>query len=344
MEKKEKKLSRTSVVHFVQGICFLLIVSLLFGAYTFIFRDKNEANIVKPFYDEPENSLDIVVIGSSHVMCGFSAMELYDEFGYTSYGFASSSQLLPQSYYQVVAALEVQTPQLLILDVGGAVYGNQLYGSEAYAHVQTDNMPMSLNKINLIQDLFEAEDRLSYYLNLVQFHTRWKELTVKDFEAITSVTKGAYISYTSAEIDSLPYVDPSATYPLSETAENYLRKTIELCQNRGIQLLLINFPGSHSEEDYQKLNTVGEIAREYDVGYLNLQYCLEEMEFDVTTDFRDAYHCNAYGGYKATQYLGNYLADNYDLSNIHSDSIYEKWESDLAAYRELYPVGHCVLG
>lgn len=87
----------------------MLIFCLLFSGATYILRNKNEANIVLPFYDEPKNTLDVIFIGSSHVMCSVYPMELYDRYGIASYVFASSAQLLPQSYYQLKEALRYQT-------------------------------------------------------------------------------------------------------------------------------------------------------------------------------------------------------------------------------------------
>lgn len=89
----------------------MLIFCLLFSGATYILRNKNEANIVLPFYDEPKNTLDVIFIGSSHVMCSVYPMELYDRYGIASYVFASSAQLLPQSYYQLKEALRYQTPK-----------------------------------------------------------------------------------------------------------------------------------------------------------------------------------------------------------------------------------------
>ena len=158
--------------------CFLLILALLVHGLTFVTRNKNEAELVYPYYDEPKNSLDVVFVGSSHLMCGVYPMELYREYGIAAYDYTSSALVLPQAYYQVAEALRTQTPEVLVLDISGVAYSNTKVGSPEYVHVQLDNMKWSLNKITAIHDLIEDPgDRLEYYFPLLKFHTRWKELT-----------------------------------------------------------------------------------------------------------------------------------------------------------------------
>ena len=69
----------------IKAVAFILIFCVLFSGATYILRNKNEANIVLPFYDEPKNTLDVIFIGSSHVMCSVYPMELYDRYGIASY-------------------------------------------------------------------------------------------------------------------------------------------------------------------------------------------------------------------------------------------------------------------
>lgn len=44
----------------IKAAAFMLIFCLLFSGATYILRNKNEANIVLPFYDEPKNTLDVI--------------------------------------------------------------------------------------------------------------------------------------------------------------------------------------------------------------------------------------------------------------------------------------------
>lgn len=306
------------------AVCFWLILALVIHGLTFITRNKNEAELVRPYYDEPKNSLDVVFVGSSHVMCGIYPMELYREYGIAAYDYTSSALVLPQAYYQVVEALKTQTPEVLVLDISGVFYGNIKVGSPEYVHVQLDNMKWSLNKIRAINDLIEdPADRLEYYFPLLKFHTRWKELTSEDFKRITGDSKGAHVSEEVLE-GALPYdiVPRDYTTPISEYPEEYLRKILDYCRDRGVQILLLNLPFIANEAAQGKYNAVYAIAEEYGVPYLNLMHHLDDIGFDYDTDLKDSSHCNRSGAEKVTSYVGRYLKENYDLPDRREDAAY----------------------
>ena len=288
----------------IKTVAFTAILILLLGCANFVLRNKNEANLVYPYRYEKKNSLDIVFVGSSHVMCGVYPALLESEFGIKSYDFTSSALVLPQSYYQVIEALRTQTPKVLVVDVSGAVYEDTKVGTREYVHVQLDNMPWSLNKVNAINDLIQKEDRAEYYLPLIKFHSRWKELTSNDFKPITGDTRGAYISDGVLELDSAPAIVPrDYTVPMSHTAETYLRKILDYCKKKDVKVVLLNTPTVSTGREQGNYNAVYGIAEEYGVEYYNMMYDLDEMGFDFLTDMRDEYHCNRSGGEKVTRLL-----------------------------------------
>lgn len=323
----------------VSSLCFILILIMLINALTFITRNKNEADLVSPFYGETRNSLDVMFVGSSHLMCGVYPLELYHEYGIASYNFSSSALVLPQAYYQVREALRMQSPKVLVLDISGVFYGNTKIGSAEYVHVQLDNMKWSLNKIEAINDLIEEPgDRLEYYFPLIKFHTRWNELSPKDFQPITGITKGARVSDVVLE-NAYPVeiVPTDQVSQISEYAETYLRKILDYCHDKGVQVVLVNMPAAPDAGAQSKYNAVYTIAEEYGVPYLNLLHHLDDIGFDYTTDLRDISHCNRSGAEKVTAYLGNFLIENYTLPDRREDPAYSSvWNEAYETYKSVY--------
>lgn len=321
------------------AVCFLLILALLVNGLTFITRNKNEADLVCPYYDEPNNSLDVVFVGSSHVMCGIYPLELYHEYGIAAYDYTSSALVLPQAYYQAVEALKTQTPKVLVLDISGVAYNDTKVGSLEYVHVQLDNMKWSLNKIAAINDLIEDPGaRLEYYFPLLKFHTRWKDLNPADYKKITGDSKGARVSDTVLE-GAVPQEIMPKDYvvPMSEYPEVYLRKILDYCRDRGVQVLLLNLPFIAAETSQGKYNAVYEIAEEYGLPYLNLMHHLDDIGFDYSTDLRDTSHCNRSGAEKVTSYVGGYLKENYDLPDRREDAAYASdWDVAYERYASIY--------
>lgn len=318
-----------------KAVSFLVVFCILFSGVTYVLRHKGEAEIPLPFYEEEKDSLDVVFIGSSHSMCSVFPMDLYNNWGIASYVYASSAQVTAQSYYQLQAALKRQTPKLIVLDVSGVTYDSKI-GSEEFTHVQIDNMRFSKVKYQAIFDLFQPEDRLEYIFNIIRFHTRWKEIEKEDFLPITSLTKGAVVSTTINEQVFENTVSPEEKSELYEVADTYLRKSIELCQEKGIEVLLYNAPSCASEQSILQYNKVADIADEYSLQYVNSLYLTEEIGLDPAVDFRDAAHCNAYGAKKVTKYLGAYLTEHYDLPDRREDSAYAAWDTQYEAYRKEY--------
>ena len=328
-----------TVKRLISTLCFLAILILLVNGLTFITRNKNEADLVYPYYDEEPNSLDVIFLGSSHIMCGIYPLKLYREYGIASYDYTSSALVLPQAYYQVVEALRTQTPKVLVLDISGVAYENIKIGSPEYVHVQLDNMKWSLNKMEAINDLIETPaDRLEYYFPLLKFHTRWKELQTEDFRPITGGTKGARVSDTVLEVAGpvqiMPedYVSPIAEYP-----ETYLRKILDYCRERNTQVVLLNLPAIPNDTAQGTYNAVSAIAEEYGVPYLNLLHHLDAIGFDYTTDLRDTSHCNRSGAEKVTAYVGEFLKENYDLPDRRDDPAYAAvWNDAYEKYVSIY--------
>lgn len=82
-------------------------------------------------------------------------------------------------------------------------------------------------------------------------------------------------------------------------------------------------------------NTVGSIAEEYGIRYVNL------IRLDSVVDYAaDCYdqrgHLNPSGGLKVTDFIGAYLAEHYGLSDHRGDAEYANWQEDernYAAYK-----------
>ena len=80
---------------------FLLILAVLLVLLSLVFFPKGnrlEDGIQEPelygFLGEPENSLDVVVLGDSIPLCSMIPPRLWRDFGYTSYVCASTAQKL----------------------------------------------------------------------------------------------------------------------------------------------------------------------------------------------------------------------------------------------------------
>ena len=92
MEKSEKKIfTKPNVISFVKTVSFVLVFIIILQSLSAgVFSKsrattyKNRFNKAYSFLLEPENSLDIVGIGSSNLYSAFVPTNLWSNYGYTS--------------------------------------------------------------------------------------------------------------------------------------------------------------------------------------------------------------------------------------------------------------------
>lgn len=109
---------------------------------------------------------------------------------------------------------------------------------------------------------------------------------------------------------------------------------MELCKERGIQLMLLEMP-SASSWSYEKHQAVSEFARQNGLPFLDLNVEAQQgrMVFDWTKHSKDGGdHLNLFGAEIATAYLGAYLKEHYDLPDRRQDPDYAFWKEDAAYY------------
>ena len=75
-------------------------------------------------------------------------------------------------------------------------------------------------------------------------------------------------------------------------------------------------------------NTVADIAAEQKIPFLD--YCdkMDDIGLDFANDMNNSDHLNIWGAVKVSTDFGNYLKQNFDLTDHRSDSAYAQWNID----------------
>ena len=144
--------------------------------------------------------------------------------------------------------------------------------------------------------------------------------------------KGACSLVAVAENAVYAPVDGSRAMRDDTVGVEYLKKAIESCQSRGIDVLLTYIPFAAAEEWQLEANRVPEIAAEYGVDYIDF---LDLGVIDYDVDCSDAgSHINPSGARKVTEYLGRYIMDRYDIPDRRGDPDYANWYDDYKTYTQ----------
>lgn len=332
-------------------ICTLAVVCitvLILNYLTDLMERKSSDEKYHDFFQE-EQDIDVLFMGTSHMMDGVFPMELYNDYGIVSYNFGNPSSQLATTYWVMENALDYTTPKLVVIDC--FLLANRTKSSDVYSfvHYALDAFPMTTTKIKAIWDLSddpildmaeaskeqsrntgEKRTKIGLLWDYSVYHSRWNELTEGDFNPYYSTEKGAI-----AKVGVNPGTPPkmNATDKMTEgetVGVQYLRKMIEDCQKRGIQVLLTYLPFTANGSKQMEAKRAAAIAQEYNIGYINF------LELDVVnykTDFFDENsHVNVSGARKITDYIGRYIREHYSVPDRRDEKTYEGWNQDYKEY------------
>lgn len=339
-----KKYSKVRTIFSV--VAFLIIFSILFHMFSYVLRDKTAANRMYPYFKEKKNTIDTLFIGASAVDEGISPMQLWEEYGVTSYNLANGGQSLPVNYWCLKVALKTQKPKVVVLDLRYLFMQDKLANQPNRLYQFTDNIPFSLDKIQCILDCAEPDSWADYLMNIRVYHLRWKELTQTDFSKISTKNKGGSINFTegSKELsDTLQVLLEEDKGSLEDysLSLSYIEKMQKLCKENNCELVAINLPSyatgetnyEYDGEALQRMwNAFADWAAERELVYLNMLHSIDEIGINFTEDYYNWGHPNYFGNQKLTSYLGNILTDNYSFLPDHrGDEEYADWQR---AYEE----------
>ena len=286
-------------------------------------------------YWQEENSIDVMFLGTSHVHCDINTGLLYNRYGITSYDYSGAEQPLWMTYYYLKELYRYQTPELIVLDLYGPARFKEDY---QYTWISENiyGMRFSANKWEMLLASVEPGRIKNYFPSFAIYHNRYDSLNEEDFQSFfwNREDKQAFKGYT-------PYFGvKSLTEPtdfftaetggLTAKSEKYLRKIISYTKKKQTPLLLISAPYVITREDKMTYNQIAEIAADEGIPFIDFNEYYEDMGLDFTTDFNDESHLNYQGSCVFTDYLGNYLKENYDLTDHRGDPSCESYRDNQA--------------
>lgn len=337
----------------IKIVAFTVLAVLIFNYCTNVLYNKTDASNYKPFFSMDED-FDVLFLGTSVTVSGISPLDLWNDYGIVSFNLANNGQALPNNYYALKSALETQQPKVVVVDISYIFLTDILKGSgEVRLHQLLDNMPMGLVKVEAIQDLVPSDHKGDFLLPFLYYHDRWKELIQRDFEEIVSINRGGDVAEismgsdgeifdTSVFAEKLNILSKEEKQEYPELSQEYIQKIVELCKEKGIDVLFVNLPcyawGEVNHGDGETLqrmwNQFYVTAEELEVDYINGLHHIEEMGFDFVDDLRDWRHISISGNKKVTSYLGAYLQEKYGVPDRRGEAGLEYWDEDYKEFCE----------
>ena len=289
----------------------LCLTAGLLGGLTWLTQKKDSYAKHAEFFEQ-DAPYDVFFVGSSRMMNGVFPMELWEDHGIVSYNWAQAGHPPPAYYWIMRLALDYKQPKLMVIDCYGMHFDAKTTAVFGLMHISMDSFPLSLTKIRAVQDLMddpfmteeynEGERRSAFNLlwTFPVFHSRWAQLTEEDFRPQKNLTRGAIAN---GDMYGTDFVcdDSQAGRVFDTVGVEYLRRAIEECQSRGIEVLMTFIPLFADAEQQAAARYAGEIA--------------EKKK-------------------KITEFLGDYIVDHYGIPDHRGEDAFKNWDRDYALYTE----------
>ncbi|MCI6998455.1 MAG: hypothetical protein MR936_17205 [Eubacterium sp.] len=312
------------------------IINRLFGCFVTLLLSAAMVNwldeLVRPadidmalhaidtFHEIPEDTLEVIGYGSSHMWRGMNPKVMYEKYGIGAYNYGCNWQHMNTTELFLKDSFLAQSPRVVLIEtymVNEVLQDVDLNGEIYY----TRGIAEFEGKREYLKQCFgEDKDRyVSYYMPLAAFHDNWVHVNEESFKKqsrdINFLSTMGYL-YTS-EVSPVTIADPETfeQKELSAEAISVLDEIVSLCSRNHAAIIFYTAPwqGVFSYGDAMKA-----YAREKGCVYLNLFEYMDELALDCEKDFYDMGHLNDSGAVKVADFLGSYIVNNYEVTDMRN--------------------------
>lgn len=342
-KEKRKKVAFSLLFLVIFGICFVIAARLV---------ERKDSRAKNSDYFDVAEQVDVLLLGSSHMINGINPAILYEEYGIASYNLGGHGNTMQVTYWELMNALDYGTPQYVVIDTYLLEEDYQYIDLQTedstdeekdaavdQLHEVLDVFPLSRTKIAAIRDLLSSPSlRAEFVFDFIRYHSRWSELDVDDYAGVfgepeSSAILGAQMRYeVETNISLYGSIDSSEKMEVETVGKAYLRRIIETCLNHGIYPMIVQIPFSESEELQAIANSAQDIADEYGITFINMNYVDDII--DPETDQQSQTHLNVAGAAKASSYLGNILSEVVGVPDRRGQEGYEAWDEAVEEYHD----------
>lgn len=307
-------------------IGFLITVTMIFWGINYIgYRldpewSQDGLDVVDAFHSLDDNSLDVIVYGSSRAWKGFNTTVLNNKYGISAYNYGCNWQAINTILLFLQDSLTTQKPKVVCIETGLVDSVEQDINLDGQIYY-TREIPASRQKWEYLKQCFgtdvdgkHIERWLSYFFPLIMFHENWNSINYENYlkqghQRFVDST-GYCIGNNSLYRCTLPDYRTFEQYELSDESKGVLDKIVNECRERNIDIIFYTCP---CELPYYYSDAMKEYSKQNGCDYLNLYENLDETGINGETDLQDSGHLNASGAEKLADYMGKYIYENYQI-------------------------------
>lgn len=285
------------------------------------------------YESQPRGSVDVLIIGNSHVHCTFSPLEIWNTTGVTSWSFSQGLLNQRHKLAYLEQALISQKPKVVVVEVwpfDSPVRSTTEINQWAYSA-----MPFGGPKIRAIMETAGSTEGLQYIAPVLARHFPWDSFTrdsaeraINKLSGVGLVTGGAAVIVDKPTKNSDQHkrtvVKPNSIQYLEEVRS--LIKIRDLCLREDIELLFCLSPMITIDAS----DAFGRLAKDIgpgggSVSYVNMSEHAEDIGLS-TRDYRDAGHLYLWGMKKASKWFADEVLTTYDLPDRRGTELASQWD------------------
>ena len=312
-------------------ISSLLMLIVMSGIYFYLDKafEINGDNEINNFINFPDNTLDVIVLGSSHAQHSFDPAIFYANSGLYSYVAGSPCQPIEVSYQLLREVLKHQKPKVLVLEVFTTTPQRKVCNGDS-CYVLPLCALSGQEKQNIINYL--PEDKANEYrYPLINNHNNWKEKNDIEFLKPNNIFKekeiinelGFLLDY-GVEVYPANWWhatvhEKDVDVEIEEHILENLNNIYDLCQKNDIQLILYKTQIDEIDEINQSVrHKVWKWADEKNIIYYDFVDHGKDDGFYINIH-SDSYHSNIAGAGIVTNKL-YHIIDNLNINFNHQQN------------------------
>ena len=341
---KKNKSRAVKPIHLLARLAIIVLVAVASVVYSdkkaFFITDQKEPHHEMRWESiyrlTPDNPIDIVVLGNSHVNTGVEPFSLSSALSCTAFDMAPSGITIADAYYCLKEILTRTTPKLVVVEtyLMRGIESKKLRGAaladEFRSFYPRRNLKIKLESLPFLFDTESCLPAWSFTLRNHELLLRNRDLMrynrdlyeKKRASKDKSLYLGRYSRFSKGINDSImnlyetkgPAVD-GREEKISKRDIKYARKIVDLCNEKGVEVMFLTLPmyeqhiGHYEDwmdEQAKAIKPTGKdwynMQRPYYAG-------LKRDCFEPTYDKNQ--HLTIQGSIVVTYRLAHYIADNY---------------------------------
>ncbi|MBO4643979.1 MAG: hypothetical protein J5716_05155 [Alphaproteobacteria bacterium] len=316
-------------------LCFIGVSLFCSVRNTLLFKFPYGITQMRNLYKQKRNSIDVLILGSSHVFFDINTQPLFDDYGIAAYDLAGEGAPFWNSYFYLKEALKTQKPKLVVFE--GFISSREWL---VYHHHQGIiknffGLKESFLKYESLWPSSPKKNRDDYIFGYRLYSARYKDLNETDRKEFYQKgrlreSKG-YIPIfitNKAVRPSLSVTETKETLPMNEKMEKWFERIVKLCEQHNIPLMVVVTPFAVKEDEQKRFNYLEKLSKKHSLKFINYNRpeMYDAIGLDFSKDFLDYAHFNYRGALKFSKFFGKDIKDNYSLPDRRGNKEYASWE------------------